>query len=298
MATQQDNIDRALEFAAAGKSEEALLLLRPLIRDDATRDEALFALAYCFERGGNLATAAYLYDWIVQHHPDFNVAKNRLSECLGEMEGQGLAEDFEDAGHVTCPCGIFRQRAEYGACPYCARLHDARGPENSATEEGAASETSSPEAGDDEVAPLRDWWEREELGATVEKLQELKEEAATRLRELSETEPVKRVAAKAGELVREASSRLESFTESEPVQDAAKKTKELGRDTSSAVKRLFEKEEVQDAKTKVADWTKEKAADTSDWVKSDRVQEVAKKTVKTFEAILARLQALIDRLKK
>ena len=55
MAAQQDKIDRALEFAAAGRSEEALRLLRPMIRDDAMRDQALFALAYCFEKADNLA---------------------------------------------------------------------------------------------------------------------------------------------------------------------------------------------------------------------------------------------------
>ncbi len=298
MAAQQDTIDRALEFAATGRSEEALLLLRPMIRDDVTRDQALFALAYCFERADNLPTAAYLYDWIVQHHPEFNVAQNRLSTCRAEMEKRGLTEDFEDAGHVACPCGLFRQRAEYGACPYCGRLHDATGLESGALEDGAASEASPPETQNEEVATLRDRWGSEELGATVEKLQEIKKEAAARLRELSDTEPLKRVSTKAGELAREASSRLEAFTESDAVQDAAKKTKEMGRDTSSAVKRFFEKPEVQDARTKVAGWAKEIAADTSDWVKSERVQAAAKKTVKTSEAVLARIQALIDRMKK
>lgn len=269
-----------------------------MIRDDATRDQALFALAYCFEKDDNLATAAYLYDWIVQHHPEFNVAENRLSTCRDEVESRGLTEDFEDAGHLTCPCGLFRQRAEYGACPYCGRLRDGIDPESAALEESAASEASPPETENEDAATLRDRWGSEELGATVEKLQELKEEAATRLRELSETEPIKRVATKAGELAREASSRLEEFTESDAAQDAAKKTREMGRETSSAIKRFLEKPEVQDAKKKVTNWAKEKAADTSDWVKSDRVQAAAKKTVKTSEAVLARIQALIDRMKK
>lgn len=298
MAAQQDKIDRALECAATGRPDEALVLLRPMIRDDAVRDQALFALAYCFEKADNLATAAYLYDWIVQHHPDFNVAENRLSECLVEAKRLGLTEDFEDAGHVPCPCGLFRQRAEYGACPYCERLRDGTGPERGAREDRAASEASPPEPENEDVATLRDGWQGTELGATVEKLQELKEEAATRLKELSETEPVKRVATKAGELAREASSRLEAFTESEAARDAAKKTREMGRDTSSAVKRFLEKPEVQDVQTKVADWAKEKTADTSEWVKSDRVQAAAKKTLKISEAVLARIQALIDRMKK
>lgn len=295
MASQKDRIDHAIELAARGNSDEALELLRPVIRDETMRDQALFALAYCFEKADNPSTAVHLYDWIVKQHPEFNVAASRLSECREEAERRGLSEDFEDAGHVSCPCGLFRQRAEYGACPYCGRLREG-GSEAAAVSidsqvqdvdsEGEASATSDTKGPSDEV------------GAAVEKLRDLKEEATARIRELSETEHVKRVTTKAGELAREASSRLKAFTESEAAQDAAKRTREMGRDTSSAVKRFAEKPEVQNAKTKVAHWGQERASEIREWVKSDRVQGAAKKTVKIFEDVLARIQAVIDRMKK
>ena len=91
---------------------------------------------------------------------------------------------------------------------------------------------------------------------------------------------------------------MEALTKREEVRDAGKKKKEMGRETWRAVERFLEKREVQDARRKVAGWAKEIAADTSDWVKSERVQAAAKKTVKTSEAALARIQALIDRMKK
>lgn len=298
MASQQDTIDRAIELAATGNSHAALDLLRPAIRDDATRDQALFALAYCFEKADNLSTAIYLYDWIVEHHPEFNVAANRLSECRDEAERRGLTEDFEDAGHVSCPCGLFRQRAEYGACPYCGRLRDGAAAGSGAAVVPVASQDRHGESESEDTAILQDQGPHDDLDTAVEKLRDLKDEAEGRLRELSETEQVKRVTAKAGELAREASSRLKAFTESEAAQDAAKKTRETGRETSSAVKQFIEKPEVQNAKTKVTHWGEERAADISEWVKSDRVQAAAKNAMKTFEDILARIQAVIDRMKK
>ena len=298
MASQKDTIDRAIELAAAGSSDQALELLRPVIRDEAKRDQALFALAYCFEKADNPSTAVHLYDWIVKRHPEFNVAANRLSECRDEAERRGLSEDFQDAGHVSCPCGLFRQRAEYGACPYCGRLREGV----TAGSEAAAVPTDSQiphvdSEGEDAATP-QDKGPNDEVGAAVEKLRDLKEEAVSRLRELSETEHVKRVTTRAGELAREASNRLKAFTESEAAQDAAEKTREMGRDTSSAVKRFAEKPVVQNAKTKITRWGQERASDIREWVKSDRVQGAAKKAVKTFEGILARIQAVIDRMKK
>ncbi len=298
MASQQDTIDRAIECAATGSFDEALDLLRPVIRDDAARDQALFALAYCFEKADNHSTAVYLYDWIVRHHPEFNVAANRLSECRDEVERRGLTEDFEDAGHVSCPCGLFRQRAEYGACPYCGRLRDGVTAGSEAAVEPAASQVAHGESEDADTTKAHDEAPNDELDSAVEKLRDLKEEASTRLREFAETEQVKRVTTKAAELAREASSRLKAFTESEPAQDAAKKTKEMGRDTSSAAKRILEKPGVQNAKTTVTRWGQEKSADMTEWMKSERVQAAAKKAVKTFEDILARIQAVIDRMKK
>ena len=122
MSVQEDTIDRAIEMATKGSSEEAVELLRPLVRGNSDDHQALFALAYCFEKGDTLTTAVYIYEKIVEKHPDFDVAAGHLENCRRELEARGLSEDLQDAGHIDCPCGAFRQRAEYGACPYCGSV--------------------------------------------------------------------------------------------------------------------------------------------------------------------------------
>lgn len=291
MSDQHDSIEEAIELAVKGAPDDGFRLLWPLIRDEATRDPALFALAYCYEKAGNFATATYLYAWIVEHHTEFNVAAKRLEECREEMRRRGIAENFEDAGHVDCPCGSFRQRAEYGACPYCGRLHDETVLKSGDLEVHAVTESGS-------VSEVQDRAQSEELSAAAEKFHELKEKAGTRMKELSETEPVKRVAARAEDLARETSSRMKALVESDAAKDALKKTRELRRETSNTVKRIIEKPEVQEAKKKLKHWGEEKTSEIAEWAKRERVQTTAKRIVETFEGVLARIQAGIDRMKK
>ncbi len=276
MSEEHDTIEQAIEWAVGGAPDDGIQLLWPLIRDDATRDPALFALAFCYERAENFATATYLYGWIVERHPDFNVAAQRLEECREEARARGITEDFEDAGHVSCPCGLFRQRAEYGACPYCGRPRDESGP---------------PPEGQDGA-------QSEDLSAPGERFRELKADAAKRMKELSETESIKRIAARAEELARVASRRMKALAESDAAKDVLEKTKELGRETSSRARRIIDRPEVQDSKKKLHDWGEEKTSEIAGWARSERVQSAAKKVVETFEGVLARIQALIDRMRK
>lgn len=309
MSEEHDTIEQAIQMAVRGAPDDGIQLLWPLIRDDATRDPALFALAYCYEKADNFATAAYLYKWIVEQHSDFNVAAKRLEECREEMRRRGITEDFEDAGHVSCPCGLFRQRAEYGACPYCGRLRDETGlrsgeaeirvvPTEAAREEAARVVAAAGETGTGPVPEGQDPTRSEELSAAVEKFHEFKEDAAARMKELSETEPLKRVAARVEELARGASSRMKAFAQSDAAKDALEKTKELRRETLSRAKRIIEKPEVQDSKKKLKNWGVEKTSDIAGWAKSERVQTAAKKILETFEEVLARIQTVIDRMKK
>lgn len=309
MSEQHDTIEEAIEVAVKGAPDDGIRLLWPLIRDEATRDPALFALAYCFEKADNIATAAYLYEWIAEQHAEFNVAVKRLEECREEMRRRGIAENFGDAGHVICPCGLFRQRAEYGACPYCGKLRDetrlqSGEPEihvvsTSATpEEEACAVAATDEAGSGSACEGQDRAQSGELSAAVEKFHGLKEEVETRMKGLSKTEPMKRVVARAEDLARETSSRMKALVESDAAKDALEKTKELRRETSNTVKRMLEKPEVQEAKKKLKHWGEEKTSEIAAWAKRERVQTAAKRIVETFEGVLARIQAVIDRMKK
>lgn len=291
MTTQEDTIDRAIELATKGSPDEGVALLRPLVRDDPEADQALFALAYCYEKAGNLTTATYLYDWIVERHPDFTVASDRMAGCLKELDERGLSENFEDTGHVACPCGVFRQRAEYGACPYCGRSCDDSDETSAGGDRGGAMKHRA-------IEKFEEWVEREDLEPAKEKLLELKEKTESRVKEFAETEQAKRITARAGELGREISERLKSFTESEPVKDAAKKAKDLGQVTSDKLERIIEKPELQEAKASLTRRGADTSARVSAWLKSERVRARAKGALKAWERVLSKLQSVIDRMKE
>lgn len=291
MSVQEDTIDRAIELATKGSPEQAVELLRPLVRHDPEDHQALFALAYCYEKADTLTTAVYLYDWIVGKHPGFDVASGHMENCQRELEARGLSEDFEDPGHVACPCGVFRQRAEYGACPYCGR-HAGE------TDDVSREQNQDEDVKDAAVDKIREWAEVEELGPEVEKLSELKEEAESWVKELSETEQAKHITARAGELSREVSERFKKLVESEPVKDAANRAKELGRVASEKVERIIEKPKVQEVKADLVRRGKDEASRAAAWLKSEGVRARTKKLLNAWERVLSKLQSVIDRMKK
>jgi len=286
MAAQQDSIDQAIELAAKGAPKDGVQLLWPLVLDEATRDEALFALAYCFEKDGNICTAVYLYQWIVDHHPDSDAAAKRLDETRAIVSERGLTEDFEDEGHTGCPCGSFRQRAEYGACPYCG-LKPGEDPIEKLKDAGRAA-----------VERVQEWTESEELKPTAERLKILQEDVADRFRELSDNESVKRVTEKVGEVGREVGDRVKRFTESDTAHEAATRTRELGEDLSGRVKEFSEKPEVVETKTRIEEKGRTLLARGTDWIASDRAQHGLERVVNAIEGFLSKVQAQIDRFKK
>lgn len=310
MNAEQDTIDRAIELAATGSPKDGIASLWPLMRDESTREEAIYALAYCFEKDENFVTATYLYDWITKQRPDFTVALKRLSECREVLKERDLVEDFADAGHVPCPCGLLRQRAEYGVCPYCGQ--GAEGPETEGGWEAVeSSSTKESETAAEEPGPVerireegrialektRTLVESEELQPAVERFNLLKEETAERLKEFSQREPVKRFTEKAGKIGHETSERIKAFVESEPVQDIAKKAREIGHEASEKVKEISDRPKVQEAKAQAEKWGHERSVSFQRWITSGRVRETAKKVATGFERFLAKIQAMIDRIK-
>ena len=280
---QQDAVDQALELATRGHPQQGIERLWPLVRSEATRDQALFALAYCFERADNLATAAYLYGWIVAHHPEFNVAASRLGQCRDAVTARGIIEDFEDSGHNTCPCGLLHYRAEFGVCPYCGRRPGE--PEPGPLEaEGAGSIQAPENDGEQRTArPLQGsrtkaldriqgWTKREELGDVGERIQDLARETAQRIKDVAEKEQVKKSLEKLDQVRQEAGKRTKEFMETERVQEASQKARELGDEASEKIRTIAEREDVRKARANIEKWGRETIGRIDQWMKSEKVR--------------------------
>lgn len=293
MTDRQQRIDRALEIAAEGSPYEACEVLWPLVRDEGQRDDALFAMAFCLERAGNLPTAAYLYGRIAERHPEFNVAVRRLEACREELDARGIHEDFGDSGHVDCPCGAFRYRAELGLCPYCGRRPGeapeagavpedlAIAPAAGAGETGGESEAGEQAAEEQQASPLEDAWK-----AIQDKF-----EAFTQRADLGETGQRVQVLAK------ELSARARQFAESDAVKETTRKTRELGEEAVSKIRETAEREDVQRARGRLEQWSREAANRVETWAKREDVQKTGRRVMDTLEGFVAKLQGYIDRVK-
>jgi len=314
MTPNQEQIDRALEFAAAGAPYDACEQLWPLVRDPARRDQALFTMAYCFERAGNLPTAAYLYDWVAQRHPAFNVAAHRRDVCNGMLGERGILEDFSDSGHVDCPCGDFRYRAELGLCPYCGRRPGEAEDDVAAEEaEGSLPVHVPPEERDRDVfEEVRDqlehawstmrgrfgaFLERDDLGDVGQRVQSLARQVSGRTKALAEHERTREVRQKLGEVGKDAAERLRDVTQSPEAQRLAAKSRALGENATGQVKSLSEKEEIRNAQARLVAWTSEAADRLDAWAKSESVRETGHRLYATLEAAVDRMQGYIDRAK-
>ena len=277
-----DIIDRAIDLAAAGSPDQARELLRSVILEDQLRDQALFALAYCFEKESNLATAIYLYGCIHENYPDLEVSKKRLKECKAQAEEQRLSEDFEDSGHVRCEHDGLRHRAEYSVCPYCGlspgetRVEVLDDEPESEEEPIAPERTTAPER-------LRDWARSEDAPHVV--------------RDFAEKESVERFAQKAGDLSRHASKRIEEIAASDRAQNIAEQTRELGDELSDRVNQVLEREDVQETRGKFESWSQNKASRLETWLQSDAVKKKSKVIGDAIEGFLAKIQESIDRAK-
>ncbi len=176
--TKQDIIDKAIDLATTGDPSEAIRLLWPVMLDGTQRDQALFALAFCFEKAQNYATGYYLYTKTLEGYPSFTAAAVRQQACRRVVQDQGLIEDFEDMGHRECTICTLRYRSEFSLCPYCGSEKDEKAP---------ARKEKKPDA--QEKEPLPGW----EDSSIFETLQDMGRDAADRIQDIVESDAVKKI---------------------------------------------------------------------------------------------------------
>jgi hypothetical protein len=286
METSGVTVEQALDLAKRGMAYEACERLWPLVRDPATRDEAVFTLAYCFERSNNLPTAAYLYGWVADRHPEFNVAARRFANCRAALDARGLHEDFSDAGHVDCACGSFRYRAELGLCPYCGMTAGSSTPlPDSAREEIAGASAGASSAGPS-TDPFRNI--RRDLERTWKTIQE-------KFDEFKQRDDLSGPAQHAQVLAKELSERVRKFSESESGQSLKRTAEGVRERTTEQLRAASDREDVQQARTRLEGWTRDAANRIEEFTRSERVQSVGRTTYNALEKFVSRVQAHIDR---
>jgi hypothetical protein len=284
METSGVTVEQALELAKRGMAYEACERLWPLVRDPETRDEAVFTMAYCFERANNLPTAAYLYGWVADRHPEFNVAARRLQKCRDALDARGMHEDFNDSGHVDCPCGSFRYRAELGLCPYCGRAGDERAGAQTVEREVPAAARAAAESESDAFQRIRG-----DLDRAWKTIQD-------KFDEFKKRDDLTGPAQHAQVLAREISERVRKFSESETGQGLKRAAGDARERTSEQLRAASERDDVQQARTRLEEWTRDAAERIEEFARSERVQTAGRTAFSALEQFVARIQRQIDRI--
>jgi len=286
VSESDDVIAQALDLAKRGMAYEACECLWPLVRDAASRDEAVFTLAYCFERANNLPTAAYLYEWVADHHPEFNVAARRLDKCRAALEARGLHEDFGDSGHVDCACGTFRYRAELGLCPYCGKTPGD-------VEEGTiAHEAGEPEEREEEKKTSSD----EVLQNVRRDLDRAWRSIQEKFEDFQQREDLSGPAHHAQVLTREITDRAKKFSQSDTGQKLKQAAGQVREKTEEQLRAAGGRDDVQQARTRLEEWTRDAADRIEELAQSERVQSAGRTAYETMERFVSRVQGYLDRL--
>ena len=253
---KNDVIDEAIEMATTGDPSEAIRLLWPIMLKGAQRDQAMFALAFCYEKTQNFSTAHYLYEEIALRYPSFTVAVDRQQACQHLVMERGLIEDFQDMGHRECIACTLRYRSEYMLCPYCGSSKDYKKP--------SADKKEEPKTEEPEEVPLPSW----EDPTLLDALQDMGRDVADRIQDIVESDTVKNASEKMTEASKATVKKAKEFAAGEKAQDLKKKSAKLGDGVLNKAHELSEKPAIRDLAHKIEDVGN---------VASDKVKQVMKK---------------------
>lgn len=235
MSSNTDIIDQAIDMAAAGEPADATRLLWPLLESGEQRDQALFALAFCFEKSNNFATANYLYGVILESYPDFESAIARQVACKSIVFEKGLIEDFTDLGHRECAGCRLSYRSEHMLCPYCGTSKDAE-----ASYEEADSDS-------EEIPP---GWEDSSL---LDTLQDMGRDAADRIQDVVESDAVQDFSKKVSSATQSSLKKAKEYSEREKVKEVTDRGAEIGKDFVGKAEKLTENSTIRDVAKKIED---------------------------------------------
>ncbi|MFP6582349.1 MAG: hypothetical protein VCD00_07305 [Candidatus Hydrogenedentota bacterium] len=235
MTSSTDIIDKAIDMAAAGEAADATRLLWPLMASGEQDDQALFALAFCFEKANNFATANYLYGVILESYPDFESAIARQVACKAVVFEKGLIEDFTDLGHRKCGACRLRYRSEHMLCPYCG------------TDKDAEDSYEDPDFDTEEIPP---GWKDPSL---LETLQDMGRDAADRIQDVVESDAVQDFSKKVSSAAQSSLKKAKEYSERENVKEVTDRGAEIGKDFVGKAEKLTENSTIRDVAQKIED---------------------------------------------
>lgn len=248
---KRDPIEQAIAMADSGEPMDATRLLWPIMAtDEDRRDDAMYALAFCFEKANNFVTANYLYDEILEIHPDFEAAIARRTTCRTIVEERGLIEDFSDLGHRDCKACRLRYRSEHMLCPYCGQGKDS-----------ARSYTESSAEGEEDIPP---GWEDPSILDTIEGMGR---DAADRIQDLVESDTVRDLSKKVSSATRSTIDKAKGYTEGEKAREIRKKSANLGEEVVGRAEKLSENSTIRDVARHIEEIS---------WKASDAVKDFVK----------------------
>ena len=243
----EETIEKAIDAANTGDPLAGTRMLWPHVPEEDHRDEALFALAFCFEKATNFATAHYLYGKVIELYPDFEPAKKREEKCREVVEERGLIEDFADMGHRECMCCRLRYRAEYMLCPYCGVPKDTEKPYKEVSalsdEDLTKKEWKDPsvieslgEMGRDAADKVQEFVESDTVKDISNKIKVASASTAEKAKGLADKQKLKEVSDRGAEVGKEVIGKAEQLTKSQGLRDVAKKIEDISWQASDAVK--------------------------------------------------------------
>ena len=278
----EDRLEKAIELAKSGDPGDGIRLLWPDMLDEESRDQVLFAMAYCFEKATNFATANYLYEELALRRPGFEAGVERQQKCRQMVEEKGLIEDFTDMGHRDCLGCSLRYRAEYLLCPYCGTPKDSTKQYVEKRVEAAASEDLP-------------GWEDHTL---LESVEEMGRDAADRIQEFVESDTVKKMSDRVVGASMATGRKAKELAKHEKVKEAKDKTVQIGKGIFTKAEKLSENPTIQDLAKKIED-TSWKASDKMKEMLSPENKKKASDNAKKFgQSFLKKVRDVVDPPKK
>lgn len=248
----ESGIENANRLVMDGRIDDALELLRPLVRETFTKADALGVMGLAYQRTEKIALACYIYEEALILDPEQETASKWIHKCRETAQELMVHENFDDFGHVACMGCQLKYRIENPICPYC--------------DVPKGETTLPPEPEEEEPEPELSQWE----DSPLDKVEEAGRAALRKVKEVAASDAVKEAAQRAQALGREAAAKAKEFAESDTVKAATKKAEKLGKDVSEKIQKLGDKEKVKKFTGKAREVFNMIAADIRKWVKAER----------------------------
>lgn len=276
----EDRFQKAIDMATLGDPSGGIRFLWPDMLDDEVRDQALFAVAFCFEKSENYATAQYLFDEVVARHPNFELAATHLETCRGVCVEKGLIEDFADIGHRQCSGCALRYRTEYMLCPYCGTVKDE-----------ARKYFEEPGEPVEEVPGWKD-------PSLMDSLEDMGRDAADLIQEFVESDLVQDLSKKVVSASIATGKKAKELAGHEKVKVAGEKSKELGKGVFEKAEKLSENPTIQDIAHKIEDVGNAASEKVKEMLTPEKKKAMKEKAEEVGKTIVDSMRKVLDPPKK